>query len=149
LACGCILLVIVKEPHFTQSYPPYCAKTRSVEPAETADGVFGFHYCEKSKRTGGTIVSRGRQDWFPPQFSRATRTTPSQGQRLAGRIRISLRLCKTTSRARATAKRQRSYRGSIEMKQPVIKFEPVHWWILLIVLLVGVAIFIAFHIHAY
>jgi hypothetical protein len=35
------------------------------------------------------------------------------------------------------------------MKQPVIKFEPVHWWILLIALLAGVIIFFALHLHAY
>jgi hypothetical protein len=35
------------------------------------------------------------------------------------------------------------------MKQPVIKFERVHWWILLIALLAGVATFFAFHMHAY
>jgi hypothetical protein len=37
------------------------------------------------------------------------------------------------------------------MKQPVIRFsfERVHWWILLIALLVGVAIFFALHLHAY
>jgi hypothetical protein len=35
------------------------------------------------------------------------------------------------------------------MKQPVIKFERVHWWILLIALLIGVATFFAFHMHAY
>ena len=35
------------------------------------------------------------------------------------------------------------------MKQPVIRFEPVHWWILLIALLIGVVIFFALHLHAY
>jgi hypothetical protein len=35
------------------------------------------------------------------------------------------------------------------MKQPVIKLEPVHWWILLIALIFGVILFFAFHIHAY
>jgi hypothetical protein len=35
------------------------------------------------------------------------------------------------------------------MKQPVIKFERVHWWIVLIALFAGVAIFFAFHGHAY
>ncbi len=37
------------------------------------------------------------------------------------------------------------------MKQPVIRirFEPVHWWILLIALLAGAAIFFALHLHAY
>jgi len=35
------------------------------------------------------------------------------------------------------------------MKQPVIRFEPVHWWILLIALLVGAAIFFALHMRAY
>jgi len=36
-----------------------------------------------------------------------------------------------------------------EMRKPVIKFERVHWWILLIALLAGVATFFAFHTHAY
>jgi hypothetical protein len=36
-----------------------------------------------------------------------------------------------------------------KMKQPVIKFEKVHWWILLIALIVGVVIFFALHLHAY
>jgi hypothetical protein len=35
------------------------------------------------------------------------------------------------------------------MKQPVIKFEPVHWWILLVALFVGVAIFFALHRRVY
>jgi len=35
------------------------------------------------------------------------------------------------------------------MKQPVIKFERVHWWILLIALLAGVVTFFALHRHAY
>ncbi len=35
------------------------------------------------------------------------------------------------------------------MKQPVIKFERVHLWIILIALLAGVATFFAFHMHAY
>jgi uncharacterized membrane protein (DUF106 family) len=35
------------------------------------------------------------------------------------------------------------------MKQPVIKLEPVHWWILLIALLTGIAIFFALHRHVY
>jgi hypothetical protein len=35
------------------------------------------------------------------------------------------------------------------MRQPVIKLEPVHWWVLLIALLVGVVIFFALHLHAY
>jgi hypothetical protein len=37
-----------------QSYSPYCAKTPSVGLIETADGVFGLHYCEESK---GTIIA--------------------------------------------------------------------------------------------
>ena len=35
------------------------------------------------------------------------------------------------------------------MKRAIIKFERVHWWILLIALLTGVAIFFAAHLHAY
>jgi hypothetical protein len=35
------------------------------------------------------------------------------------------------------------------MKQPVIKFERVHWWVLLTALLAGAAIFFALHKHAY
>jgi hypothetical protein len=35
------------------------------------------------------------------------------------------------------------------MRRPVIKFERAHWWILLIALLAGVAIFFALHMHAY
>lgn len=35
------------------------------------------------------------------------------------------------------------------MRQPVIKFEPVHWWIVLTALLVGLVIFFALRIVAY
>ena len=35
------------------------------------------------------------------------------------------------------------------MRQPVIKFEQVQWWILLIASLAGLAIFFALHLHAY
>jgi hypothetical protein len=35
------------------------------------------------------------------------------------------------------------------MKQPVIRFERVHWWTLLIALLAGVATFFALHMHVY
>jgi hypothetical protein len=35
-----------------ESYSPYCAKTRSVWLIETAEGVFGLHYCGKSNRHG-------------------------------------------------------------------------------------------------
>ncbi len=34
------------------------------------------------------------------------------------------------------------------MKQPTIKFERVHWWIIAIALLIGVIIFFALHRHA-
>jgi hypothetical protein len=35
------------------------------------------------------------------------------------------------------------------MKQPVIKFETVHWWIALLALLVGLFVFFSLHRHAY
>lgn len=37
------------------------------------------------------------------------------------------------------------------MKLPVLKFkfERIHWWVVLITLLIGVIIFFAFHLHAY
>lgn len=35
------------------------------------------------------------------------------------------------------------------MKQPVIKLEPVHWWIALLALLFGVLLFFALHKHVY
>lgn len=34
------------------------------------------------------------------------------------------------------------------MKEPVIQFKPVHWWIALIALLLGVILFFALHKHA-
>ncbi len=36
-----------------------------------------------------------------------------------------------------------------EMREPVIKFKPVHWWIALIAILLGVILFFALHKHAY
>jgi hypothetical protein len=35
------------------------------------------------------------------------------------------------------------------MREPVIKFKPVHWWIALIALLAGVILFFMLHKHAY
>jgi hypothetical protein len=35
-----------------ESYSPCCAKTPIVWLIETADGVFGLHYCGKSNRHG-------------------------------------------------------------------------------------------------
>lgn len=35
------------------------------------------------------------------------------------------------------------------MKQPVIKFERAHWWVVLAALLIGLAVFFALHLHAY
>jgi hypothetical protein len=35
-----------------ESCSPYCAKTPRVGLIETADGVFGLHYCGKSNRHG-------------------------------------------------------------------------------------------------
>jgi hypothetical protein len=73
-----------------------------------------------------------RQASFPAYFNSCAERS---------RIGIVIALLNHTSKMKLSLERV--------MKQPVIKFEPVHWWILLIALLVGVLIFFALHMHAY
>jgi hypothetical protein len=42
-----------------ESYSPYCAKTPGVWLIETAESVFGLHFCGKSNRHGYCHLSVG------------------------------------------------------------------------------------------